>query len=137
MCTGDQRGSFQNIKPVQLEETKKVEWQNTSYEEKRLPRVEGRIHDRWVRFFGSLPRAKSDMLNPDASKRLRQQPVASALGTEPTKKGVTTVMKAMANIKVVVPDGLLKFGTQQNRTVLVELHRLITLIWCEGKALKQ
>ena len=41
----------------------------------------------------------------------------------------------MANAKAVGPDALsaalLKLGLQQDRTILLELHRLITLIWRE------
>ena len=46
-------------------------------------------------------------------------------------------MKAMVNAKAVGPDGLpadlLKHGLQQDRTILLELHQLTTLIWREGK----
>ena len=50
-------------------------------------------------------------------------------------------MKAMANAKAVKPDGLpaelLELGLQQDRTILLEPHRLTTLIWREGKVLQQ
>ena len=50
-------------------------------------------------------------------------------------------MKAMANEKAVGPDGLpaepLKLGLQQDRTILLEFHRLTTLIWREGKVPQQ
>ena len=46
---GDQHGFFQNIKSVQLEETKKVESQCIRDEEGRLLRDKGRIRERWVR----------------------------------------------------------------------------------------
>ena len=81
------------------------------------------------------------MLDPDIPKRLPQHPVASALGIEPTGEESATAMKAMANAKVVGPDGLpaelLKLGLQQDRTILLELHRLTTLIWREGKVPQQ
>ena len=55
----------------------------------------------------------------------------------PTKEEITIAMKAMANEKAVGPDGLpaelLKLGLQQDRTILLEFHRLTTLIWREGK----
>ena len=70
---------------MQLEETK-VESQSVRDEEVRLLRDKGRIRERWVRFFRSLLNAKSDMLDPDIPKRLPQQPVASALGIEPTEE---------------------------------------------------
>ena len=77
------------------------------------------------------------MLVPDIPKRLSQQPVASALGIEPTEEEITTATKAMANEKAVGPDGLpmelLKLGLQQDRTILLEFHRLTALVWREGK----
>ena len=80
------------------------------------------------------------MLDLDIPKRLPQQPVPSALGIEPTEE-IATAMKAMANAKVVGPDGLpvelLKLGLQQDRTIRMELHRLTTLIWREGKVPQQ
>ena len=103
---GDQHGFFQNIKSVQLEETKKVESQCVRDEEGRLLRDKGCIRERWVRFFHSLLNAKSDMLDPDIPKRLPQHPVASALGIEPTEEEIATAMKATANTKAVGPDGL-------------------------------
>ena len=43
----------------------------------------------------------------------------------------------MANAKAVGSDGLpaelLKLGLQQDRAILLELHRLTILIWREGK----
>ena len=87
---------FQNIKSVQLEETKKVESQCIRDEGGRLLRDKGRIRERWVRFFRSLLNSTSDMLDPDIPKKLPQQPLASALGIEPTEEEIATAMKAMA-----------------------------------------
>ena len=81
------------------------------------------------------------MLDPEIPKRLRQQPVASTLGIEPVNEKIAAAMKVMANAKAVGLDGLplelLKLGLQQDRTVLLELHRLTTLIWREGSLLQQ
>ena len=138
---GDQHGLFQNIKSAQLEETKKVESQCVLDEEGKLLRDKGRIRERRVRFFRSLLNSKSDMLDPDIPKRLPQYPVASALRIEATEEEIATAMKAMANAKAVGPDGLraelLKLGFQQDRTILLELHRLTTLIWRERKVPQQ
>ena len=94
-----------------------------------------------MRFFRSLLNAKSDMLDLDIPKKLRQHPVASALRIEPTDEEIATAMKAMANAKTVGPDSLpvelLTFGLQQDRTILLELHRLTTLICREGKVPQQ
>ena len=104
-------------------------------------RDKGRIRERWVRFFRSLLNSKSDMLDPDIPKRLPQHPVASAHGIEPTEEEIATAMKAMANAKAVGPDGLpaelLKLGLQQDRTILLGLHRLTILIRREGKVPQQ
>ena len=138
---GNQQGLFQNIKSVQLEETKKVESQCVRDEGGKLLRDKRRIRERWARFFRSLLNSKSDMLDPDIPKRLPQQPVASALGIEPTEEEIATAMKAMANEEAVGPDGLpaelLKLGLQQDRTIPLEFHRLTTLIWREGKVPQQ
>ena len=134
---GDQHGFFQNIKSVQLEETKKVESKCVCDEGGRLRRDKGRIRKRWVRFVRSLLNSKSDMLDPDIPKRLPQQPVAGALGIEPTEEEISAAIKAMANDKSVGADRLhaelMKLGLQQDRTILLEFHRLTPLIWREGK----
>ena len=138
---GGQHEFFQNIKSVQLEETKKVEPQCVRNEERRLLRDKRRIRERWMRFFRSLLNSKSDMLYPDIPKRLPQHPVASSFGVEPTEEEIATAMKAMTNAKAVGPDGLpaelLKLGLQPDQTILLELHRLTILIWRQGKVPQQ
>ena len=88
-----------------------------------------------MRFIRSLLKAKSDMLDPDVPKSLPQR------GMDPTEEEIATAMKAMANAKAVGPDGLLpkllKLGLQQDRTILLELRRLTTLIRREGKVPQQ
>ena len=141
LCMGHQHGFFQNIKSVQLEETKKVESQCVRDEGRSLLRDKGRIREKWLRIFRSLLNAKSDMLDPDIPKRLPQQPVASALRIEPTEEEIATAMTAIANAKAVevdeLPAELLNLGRRQGRTILLELHRLTTLIWRERKVPQQ
>ena len=139
---GNQHGFFQNIKSVQLEETKKVQSQCVRDEGERLLRDKGCIRERWVRLFRSLLNSKSDMLDPDIPKRPPQHLVVSALGIEPTEEEIATATKAMPNAKAVGPGGLpaelLKLELQQEDwTILLELHRLPTLIWREGKVPQQ
>ena len=49
--------------------------------------------------------------------------------------------KVMTDAKAVgsdeLPVELLKLGIRQGRIILLELHRLITLIWREGKVPQQ
>ena len=91
-----------------------------------------------MRLFRSLLNAESDMLDSCIPKRLPQHQVVSALGIEPTEGEIAKVMKAMANAKAVGPEDLpaelLKVGLQQDQTILLELLRLTTLIWREGKS---
>ena len=125
---------FQDIKSVQLEATKKVESRYVLGEEGRLLRGKESIHERCLRFFLSPLNAKSDMIDPDIPTRLPQHPVASALRIKPTEEENATAMKAMTNIKAkaVGPDDLpvklLKLGLRRDRTIMLELHQLITLI---------
>ena len=126
---------------MQLEKTKKNESQCVLDEKGRLLRDKGRIRERWVRFFRSLLNAKSDMLDPDIPKRLPQHSVANALGIEPTEEAIATAIKATANVKAVgsdaLPTELQNLRLQQDRTILLELHRLTTLLWRERKVPQQ
>ena len=112
---GDQHGFFQNLKSLQLKETKEAASQRVRDGEGRLLRDKGRIRERWVRFFRSLLNSKSK-LDPDIPKRMSHHPVASALVIESTEDEFATAMKVMANAKAVGPDGLpaelLKLGLQ-------------------------
>ena len=135
MRNGDQHGFFQTITAVQLEETNKLESQCVRDDGGRLLRDKVRIRERWVRFIRSLLKAKSDMLDLDVPESLPQR------GMESTEEEIATAMKAVANAKAVGLDGLLtkllKLGLQQDRTILLELRRLTTLIRREGKVPQQ
>ena len=91
-----------------------------------------------MRFFRSLLNAKSDILHSDITKRLQHQHVASALGTTPAE-GEYGDKGSGKHERAVRPDGLpvklLKLGQQLDRAILMELHRLITLILFEVKLL--
>ena len=85
----------------------------------------------------TLSQVKSDMLDPDIHKRLPQQSVASTLETESIEEEVPKAMKAMTNAKAVesddLPVELMKLELRQTRAILMDLQRLITLTWCDGK----
>ena len=126
---------------MQLEKTKRVESQCVRDVERILLRNKSHIRDRWVRFFRLLLNTKFDLLDPDISKRLPQQPVASTLRIEPTAEETTTVIMAMTNAEAVGKDSLsaqlLKIVLQQDWKTLLELQRLTTLIWREAKVPQQ
>ena len=55
------------------------------------------------------------------------------------EKEIATAIKAITNARAVGPNGLpvemMKFRLQQDRTILLELHRLNTLIWRQRNVL--
>ena len=81
------------------------------------------------------------MLDLDIPKRLPQRPVMIVIGIEPMEEEIAAAMKAMGNAIAVALDGLptelLKLGLYQDWTILPDLHRLLTLIWREGKVSQQ
>ena len=133
----DQRGFFQHLKSMEVEETRKVESRCIRDEDGRLLRDKDLINQRWARFFHSLLNAKAEKLDPGITDQLPQQTMETNLGVEPTKGEITLALRAMANSKAVGTDGLpaelLKLGLNQDRSILRELHRLVTTTWREGK----
>ena len=83
---GDQHGFFQNIKSVQLEETKRVESQCIRDEGGRLLRDKGPIRERWVRFFRSLLNSKSDMPNSTYQRGCRSNQPRVPSGSSPQRR---------------------------------------------------
>ena len=133
----DQRGFFQRLKSMEVEETRKVQSQYIRDEDGKLLRDKELISQRWVRFFHSLLNAKSEKMVPDIFLGLPQQPTAHDLGVEPTEEEVAVALRAMANSKAAgtddLPAELLTLGLRQDRTILRELYSLTTYIWREGK----
>ena len=90
--------------------------------------------------FHLLLNAEFDMVDPNIPKRFPYQPVASALGIEPTEE-TAIAMKAMAKAKAAGLDGLpverLKLGLRQDRTILLELYRLTAFVWRERNVSQQ
>ena len=69
----DQRGFFQHLKSMEVEETRKVDSQCIRDEDGRLLRDKDLIAQRWARFFHSLLNAKAEKLDPDITSKLQQQ----------------------------------------------------------------
>lgn len=76
-------------------------------------------------------------MHPGITFKLPQQTYGAKLRVGPTKGEIPLVLQAIVNSKAVGMDGLpaelLKLGLSQDRSILRELHRLITTIWCEEK----
>ena len=86
----DQRGFFQHLKSMEVEETRKVESRCIRDEDGRILRDKDLINQRWARFFHSLLNAKAEKLDPDIISKLPQQTMKANLGVEPTE-GETAV----------------------------------------------
>ena len=75
------------------------------------------------------------------TSNLSQHTVEAKLWVEQTEGEIAMVLRAMANSRGVGTDErpakLLKLGLKQDRSILRELHRLITTTWCEGNALQR
>ena len=81
----DQRGLFQRINSLNIEDTRNVSLQYIHDKEGNMLRDPGLVLGRWARFFGTLLIAKSDKLRLDIIEGLPQWPFTHALGVEPTE----------------------------------------------------
>ena len=129
----DQRGLFQRLKSLNIEDTRNVSSQYIRDKEDIMLRDPGLVLGRWVRFFGSLLNSKSDRLRLDILEGLPQWLITHALGVEPSENELIGALRSMANAKAVGPDELpvefLKLGINYDPTVLREFHRVIELVW--------
>ena len=133
----DQRGLFQRINSLNIEDTRKVSSQYISDEEGRMLQDPGLVRGRWERFFGTFLNAKSDKLRIDIIEGLPHWPVTHALGTELTENELIAALRSMANAKAVEPDELpvelVKLGLNYDPTLLREFDRVIKLVWHQRK----
>ena len=129
----DQRGLFQRIKSLNIEDTRKVSSQYIRDEEGIMLRDPELVLGRWARFFGTLLSSKSDKLKLDIIEELPQLLITRALGAEPTENELIGALRSMANAKAVGPDELpvelLKLWINLDPTVLWKFHRVIKLVW--------
>ena len=129
----DQRGLFQRIKSLNLENTRKVSSQYIRDGEGIMLRDPELVLGRWVRSFGTLLSSKPDKLKLDIIEELSQLLITRALGADPTENELIGALRSMANAKAVGPDELpvelLKLWINLDPTVLWKFHRVIKLVW--------
>ena len=116
---------------MEVKETRKVESQCIRVEDGRLLRDKDFITQRWTRLFHSLLNAKkAEKLYSNITSKLPRQTMEANLGVEPMEGDIALALQAMTNSKAVGTEGLsaelLKLGLNQDRSILRELHRLIT-----------
>ena len=102
----DQRGLFQRIKSLNIEDTRKVSSQYICDEKSRMLRDLGLVLGRWAQFFGALLNAKSDKMKLDVIEGLPQKPVTRVLGVESTENELMVALRSMTNTKAVKTDEL-------------------------------
>ena len=86
MCVSTTNGiSPQRLKSLRVEDTREVDSQYIRDEEGGLLRDPSQILRRWAQFFSTLLNVNSDNL----ATEVPQQPMAHALGDEPTAEEVT------------------------------------------------
>ena len=137
----DQRGLYQRVKSLNIDDTQKVSSQFIRDEEGMVLRDPGLVLGRWARLFGTFFNAKSDELRLDTIEGLPQWPITHAPGIEPTENELIGALRSMANAKAVgsaeLPVKLLKLGLNHDPTVLRKFHRMIKLAWHQREVPQQ
>ena len=91
----DQRRTFQCIKSLQIETTRKEGLQYIYDEERRLLRYSGLIFGRWVPFFGVPIDSKPEKLDPSIVDGIPKRSITLSLGAEQTKEDITVALRSI------------------------------------------
>ena len=103
---GAQFGFYKHLKGMDVKGKRTFNSQYIKDEEGRLLRDNALIRERWVRWFHKLLNTKSPTLDPSIVDELKQWPPCRPLDDVPSKYEVEEAIRALANRKVVGPDGL-------------------------------
>ena len=99
------------------------------------------IRERWVRWFHTLPNAKSPRLDPNIAESLGQWPGNMPLGVQPTMQELTDAIRLLANGKAVGPDGvsveLFKITLNGDPALSRRLLDIVVRIWRGGEVPQQ
>ena len=93
----DQRGLFQRLMSLNIEDTRNVSSQYLRDKEGRMLRNPGLVLGRWAQFFGALLNANPDKLRLDIIEGLPQWPVTHAVGVKSTENESTGALMSMTN----------------------------------------
>ena len=102
----DQAGFYKHLKTMNLEGKRD---RSSAYvkDENGVPlRDVELIRKRWVRWFYSLPNAKSPRRDPNTAEGLDQWPENMPLGVQPTTQELTDAIRSLVDGKAVGPDGV-------------------------------
>ena len=101
---GDQAGFYKHLKTMNLEGKRDRSSAYVNDENGVLLRDVELIRERWVRWFHTLPNAKSPRLDPNIAEGLDQWSENMPLRVQPTMQELTDAIRSLANGKAVGPD---------------------------------
>ena len=134
---GDQAGFYKHLETMNLEGKRE---RSSAYvkDENGVPlRDVEFIRERWVRWFHTLPNAKSARLDPSIAEGLDQWPENMPLGVQPPMQELTDAIRLLANGKAVGPDGvsveLFKITLNGDPALRRRLLDIVVRIWGGGR----
>ena len=138
---GDQAGFYKHLKTMNLERKRDRGSVYVKNENGVLLRDVELIRERWVRWFHTLPNAKSPRLDPNIAGGLDQWPENMPLGIQPTMRELTDASRSLANGKVVGPNGvsieLFKITLNGDPALRRRLLDIVVRIWRGGEVPQQ
>ena len=138
---GDQAGFYKHLKTTNLEGKRDRSSAYVKDENSVLLRYVELIRERWVRWFHTLPNAKSPMLDPNIAESLDQWPENIPLGVQPTMQEMKDAIRSLANGKTVGPDGvsveLFKIPLNKDPALRRRLLDIVVRIWRGGEVPQQ
>ena len=141
---GDQAGFYKHLKTTNLEGKRDRSSAYVKDENSVLLRYVELIRERWVRWFHTLPNAKSPMLDPNIAESLDQWPENIPLGVQPMMQEMTDAIRSLAKLangKTVGPDGvsveLFKIPLNEDPALRWRLLDIVVRIWRGGEVPQQ
>ena len=139
---GDQFIFYKHLTGMDVDGKRMFSSQYIKDEEGRLLRDNALIRERWVRWFHKLLNTKSPTRDPSIVDVLKQWPPCRPLDNVPSRGDAEEAIRALANRKVVGPDGL---PTQLLKVLADEgelntpgkFHDIVVAVWRGGGVLQQ
>ena len=138
---GDQAGFYEHLTRMNQEGKRDRSSAYVEDENGVLLRDVELIRERWVRWFHTLPNAKSPRLDPNIAEGLDQWPENMPLGVQPTMQELTDAIRSLANGKAVGPHGvcieLFKITLSGDPALRRRLLDIVVRIWWGGEVPQQ
>ena len=138
---GNQAGFYKHLETMNLEGKRDRSSAHVKDENGVPLRDVEFIRERWVRWFHTLPNAKSARLDPNIAEGLDQWPENMPLGVQPTMQELTDAIRLLANGKAVGLDGvsveLFKITLNGDPALRRRLLDIVVRIWGGGEVPQQ